>query len=132
MPNTSAPVPIFRVGGANFDIDSAMSAIKMDPYRSDRAGMDRARVNAIYFDIAAADATTGILSDVLEKFLAANREDLRQLREMPGVDFFELDIGATIDDGMMSRSTTLGPKLMAALAALDITCTISAYRGGEE
>jgi hypothetical protein len=70
------------------------------------------------------------LSVALEKFLSANGEDLRQLRQMSGVDHFELDIGIIIDDQMMSRCTTLRPETMAALAALNITCMVSAYRGG--
>jgi hypothetical protein len=132
MPNTSMPMPVLRIGGANFDIDAAVPAIKINPYRTDRAGTDRTRENALYFKIPVMDITAAGLSDAIEKFLAANSEDLRQLLQISGAEYFDLDIGVIIDDQMMSRSTVLRPETMAALAGLNITCMISAYRGGEE
>jgi len=125
-------MPVLRIGGANFDIDAAISATKIKPYRTDRAGTGRAIENALYFDVSVTEITTGALSAAIENFLTANGEDLRRLRRMENVEYFELDIGIIIDGEMMSRSTTLEPGAMAALSALDMTCTISAYRGGEE
>ena len=132
MPNTSNPMPVVRIGGGGFDIDAALAAVKIAPYRIDRAGSGRAKENALYFHISDSDVTTRNLSATIKDFLTANEGDLRQLRKRPGVEYFELDIGVVIDDGTLSRSTTIGPEALAALAALNIACIISAYRGGEK
>ncbi len=130
--NKSPLLCVLRAGGAEFDIQLALAETIIRPYRIDQAGVGWAKENAVYYRISDNDLLSADeLSSAIEMFIAENGNNLRFLRQDGKASYQELDIGLVIDEGMLSRSLTLGPSTLSALAAMDIAYTVSAYVGSE-
>lgn len=89
----SSTICVFRVGGLELDIDAILGGTAIQPFRIDRAGVGRAKINALHFDVSSVEPiTSSALASAIEAFLAQNRLDILFIRQMNGIEHFSLDV----------------------------------------
>ena len=124
---------VLRVGGNKFDVDAVLANLALQPYRIDRAGIGRAKDNAIHFDVSSAEAfTSEALSAMIERFIAENKKDLVALRQMRNLEYYDLDVALMIYEEMPMRSLSLSEAALKAIAEVGMSFTVSAYKASDE
>lgn len=119
---------VLRVGGIDLDIDAITAGTTMKPYRTERTGIGRAKSNGLWYNVSDNDLVTSEdLSSAIQIFIAKNGRDLSILREAKGVEYIDFDVALWIDEGMIMRSLSLDPPVLAAMAAAGIYYTVSSY-----
>lgn len=121
---------VLRAGGKKFDVDEYMALCSIRNVIVAKRGDKRInRINAnsgITIFISNHKHVKTQAKDIL-LFLINNRGDLMRLKDCKGVDYFFLDFGVLVSEGVLSQSTLIPADLIKAISEFNIGITISYY-----
>ncbi len=131
--NTEGYGCILRVSAGDVDIDDLLSRVKIVPYRLDRKGQPRLRLEHVSehneFHILTHKAREVSLQTQITEtiaFFRTHAEDLARIMSFPGVTGAELDIGIVGRD-VIVQNEYLPPELLMLIGKLGIGINLSMY-----
>jgi len=122
---------VLRVGGSALDLNEVTAISSVIPFRMDKKGQGRAKINSLHYDVV--KEFDGTFSEMLEKATQwlKGTKGIEKLKTRGDVEHLDLDFAVFAGEDQFGTSYTLPSDFLRIAGELGLSVTVSVYKKQE-